>query len=505
MQVGGIYEQRDAQSITYILDNPALIYETGYKVLQSQGGKGVLKCNHLTHNGKDKLVYDISKYKSFVSMATMLDGVAFLNAFINLLDAVIMVKNNGFMQYDNVDFNFDNIYIDTGSYRVFLLYVPVNIGGFTNDVSYFLDRFVYCCNDYFNKFISNNDIIFSEVRNIVCNGQNNFESMKKALVDLNNEKNNALQESSPIPPSKFQAKGMFATNDANDLQEKLNSIQNTGSINYADLNKALENKPSIPISGEVSETVDISGLLKEIQRQLNINQSGVNQGGMNPQGVNQMGMNPQGMNSQGANFGGMNMQGMAGSVPGMNMPGMGVNSYGSKSNGIANDKGMIKHFQKMESSVYGGLDDSSIGIDEWTDRHIREQQRKGRSRGRNGSKQPVGNNRPVKKNSNARPIAPEIRLISDDESGELEFIIDKDEFTLGKNFNVVDGFIPYNEGISRVHCMIVCDEGEYFLVDLGSLNGTYINGARIPVKSHVPIAIGDIIGIANIEFVVEEL
>ena len=492
MQVGGIYEQRDTQSITYILDNPALIYETGYKVLQSQGGKGVLNCNHLTHNGKDKLVYDISKYKSLVSVATMLDGVAFLNVFINLLDAVIMVKNNGFIQYDNVDFNFENIYVDTGSYRVFLLYVPVNIGRFTNDVSYFLDRFIYCCNEFFTNHLSTNNTILMEIRSIVCNGQNNFEAMKKALVDLNNKNNDLLQESDVIPPSQFGGSGMF-NNNMSDLQEKLNSIQNTGSINYSDLNNALAsnanmqsglNNQNVPMSGEVSETVDISGLLKEIQRQLNMNNQAMNQSGMN-----QMGMGSQGFNS--------NMHGIS-------PQGMGTNPYDGRSNNLANDKGMIKHFQKMNSGTYSGLDDSSIGLDEWTDRNIREQQRKGKVRGGN-SKPKMGNNKPVKKNTAARPIDPEIRLLSDDESGELEFIIDKDEFTLGKNFNVVDGFIPYNEGISRVHCKIVFDNGEYFLVDLGSLNGTYINGARIPVKSHVPIAVGDIIGVANIEFIVEEL
>ena len=88
-----------------------------------------------------------------------------------------------------------------------------------------------------------------------------------------------------------------------------------------------------------------------------------------------------------------------------------------------------------------------------------------------------------------------------DKKGQI--IIDKEEFLIGKNFNVVDGFIPYNEGISRVHCKIVYSRGEYSIVDMGSLNGTYVNGARIPVKSQVPISVGDTIGIANIQFTVE--
>ena len=77
MQVGGIYEQRDAQSVTYILEDTSLFFPTGYKVLKSQEGKGFVRCNHLTHNGKDKLVYDISKYRTVISLATTIDSVAF--------------------------------------------------------------------------------------------------------------------------------------------------------------------------------------------------------------------------------------------------------------------------------------------------------------------------------------------------------------------------------------------------------------------------------------------
>ena len=41
-----------------------------------------------------------------MSLATMFDSVAFLNVFINLLDSLINAKNNGFMQYDNIDLSF---------------------------------------------------------------------------------------------------------------------------------------------------------------------------------------------------------------------------------------------------------------------------------------------------------------------------------------------------------------------------------------------------------------
>jgi hypothetical protein len=94
MQVGGIYEQRDAQSVTYILEDSSLFYSTGYKVLKSQEGKGFVKCNHLTHNGKDKLVYDISKYKSIVETKNTTNSKISENDSVNRMLKIMREINN---------------------------------------------------------------------------------------------------------------------------------------------------------------------------------------------------------------------------------------------------------------------------------------------------------------------------------------------------------------------------------------------------------------------------
>lgn len=54
---------------------------------------------------------------------------------------------------------------------------------------------------------------------------------------------------------------------------------------------------------------------------------------------------------------------------------------------------------------------------------------------------------------------------------------------------------PY---ISKKHLMIVEDEGEYFLEDLQSANGTFVNRERI--EDVVKLNNGDIIRVGNIEF-----
>lgn len=53
---------------------------------------------------------------------------------------------------------------------------------------------------------------------------------------------------------------------------------------------------------------------------------------------------------------------------------------------------------------------------------------------------------------------------------------------------------PY---VSKDHFQIVKDEDEYFLEDLNSANGTYLNGERI--QDVVPLKDGDRIRVGNIE------
>ena len=76
----------------------------------------------------------------------------------------------------------------------------------------------------------------------------------------------------------------------------------------------------------------------------------------------------------------------------------------------------------------------------------------------------------------------------------------KDEFTIGKKQELVDGAIAFNKMISRSHCKIA-RQGEHFvIIDLGSANGTYVNGPRIQAGQPYPIKNGDLIRLANSEF-----
>lgn len=82
----------------------------------------------------------------------------------------------------------------------------------------------------------------------------------------------------------------------------------------------------------------------------------------------------------------------------------------------------------------------------------------------------------------------------------MEICVNKDEFFLGKNPISVDGVIGFNKAISRVHCEIVKRGGQYFVVDLESVNGTYVNGNRVIPGQMYPVKNNDILRLANSDF-----
>ena len=135
-----IKEKRDITNISYILEDSSLFFETGYKVLQNQEKNGFIKAVKVIHNGKIKLIYDISKYKSLASIMPGLNAASFLIIMSKLFDIICETIENGFMQIENININFENIFIDTNNLSVNLIYIPVNTESNGNSKSLFEER-----------------------------------------------------------------------------------------------------------------------------------------------------------------------------------------------------------------------------------------------------------------------------------------------------------------------------------------------------------------------------
>lgn len=82
----------------------------------------------------------------------------------------------------------------------------------------------------------------------------------------------------------------------------------------------------------------------------------------------------------------------------------------------------------------------------------------------------------------------------------VEILITKDEFIIGKKAEIVDGVVSFNKMISRSHCKIIKSSNGFFVIDLQSANGTYVNRVKLQPNQAHEIINGDIIRLANSDF-----
>lgn len=88
----------------------------------------------------------------------------------------------------------------------------------------------------------------------------------------------------------------------------------------------------------------------------------------------------------------------------------------------------------------------------------------------------------------------EAKLISVD--GERSIRLKKDVTIVGRKRGICDIFID-RSSISKLHCMIVKTDGLLFIRDLGSTNGTKVNGQRVIRGALLP---GDELAFANAKY-----
>lgn len=85
----------------------------------------------------------------------------------------------------------------------------------------------------------------------------------------------------------------------------------------------------------------------------------------------------------------------------------------------------------------------------------------------------------------------------------LCFEIRQPEYLIGKYVAAVDGAITYNNAISRRHCKIVYQYDRYYIVDLGSSNGTFVNGQPLTPQEPQELHSGDRVRLANSDYMVQ--
>ena len=92
--------------------------------------------------------------------------------------------------------------------------------------------------------------------------------------------------------------------------------------------------------------------------------------------------------------------------------------------------------------------------------------------------------------------------------GQFIPIQERTEFTLGRESDGqpimpdidLTSYKAYENGVSRLHAVVRHVKKNFFIMDLGSANGTYINGTRISPNVDVPITTSDIVSLGKLKF-----
>jgi hypothetical protein len=93
------------------------------------------------------------------------------------------------------------------------------------------------------------------------------------------------------------------------------------------------------------------------------------------------------------------------------------------------------------------------------------------------------------------------------ESGQVLSLADRTEFTLGRSaagqpiLPDVDltAYNAYANGVSRLHAAIKRVHDQTVVVDLGSSNGTYLNGVRLSPYIEAPVSHGDLVHLGKLK------
>jgi pSer/pThr/pTyr-binding forkhead associated (FHA) protein len=93
------------------------------------------------------------------------------------------------------------------------------------------------------------------------------------------------------------------------------------------------------------------------------------------------------------------------------------------------------------------------------------------------------------------------------ESGKIIPLTNRTEFTLGRVSDEqpimpdvdLGPYKAYESGVSRLHAVLKQIGESTIIMDLGSSNGTYVNGRRIPANQECPLNHGDIIALGKLK------
>ena len=115
----------DNSVVAVEIEDEALFYTTGYKVIQNFPGGGLIRATRSHHNGHIRLVYDVSELVPLAGVVSKMDPESFKSFALGIIELTEQIGKNGFIQGENVCLEPDYIFLNPVTSQVFLIYLPV--------------------------------------------------------------------------------------------------------------------------------------------------------------------------------------------------------------------------------------------------------------------------------------------------------------------------------------------------------------------------------------------
>lgn len=181
LRENGVLEEKQTDVyLEYLLADKDYFAQTEYKIIQNQNNGLFVESMQIKKNGKIDLCYLTKDLNSLNTLLSSVKNDGFIAILRNLLEAILLVKNNGFLTCESIKLDIDRIFVEANSYKIRFIYLPLTIKEFDNYVEFessLRTKLIKLINSYEED--EESDLL--KIRNAIADSFKSLEDLKMEL------------------------------------------------------------------------------------------------------------------------------------------------------------------------------------------------------------------------------------------------------------------------------------------------------------------------------------
>ncbi len=181
LRENGVLEEKQTDVyLEYFLADKDYFAQTEYKIIQNQNNGLFVESMQIKKNGKIDLCYLTKDLNSLNTLLSSVKNDGFIVILRNILEAILLVKNNGFLTCESIKLDIDKIFVEANSYKIRLIYLPLTIKEFDNYVEFessLRTKLIKLINSYEED--EESDLL--KIRNAIADSFKSLEDLKMEL------------------------------------------------------------------------------------------------------------------------------------------------------------------------------------------------------------------------------------------------------------------------------------------------------------------------------------